>query len=76
MLQLIYNYLNFVNCCYVPSVFTCIFNVSVSVRISLTWMSNLNVFSLWSCIRYGDSVDDTVEENSSIFSLLRMHWLP
>jgi len=27
-------------------------------------------------VRYGDSVDNTVEENSSIFSLIRMHWLP
>ena len=27
-------------------------------------------------IRYGDSVDNTVEENSSIFSLIRMRWLP
>ena len=25
--------------------------------------------------RYGDSVDNTVEENSSIFSLIRMRWL-
>ena len=27
-------------------------------------------------VRYGDSVDDTVEENSSVFSLIRMCWLP
>jgi len=26
-------------------------------------------------VRYGDSVDNTVE-NSSVFSLIRMHWLP
>jgi len=26
-------------------------------------------------IRCGDSVDNTVEENSSVFSLIRMHWL-
>jgi len=26
--------------------------------------------------RYGDSVDNTVEENSSVFSLIQMHWLP
>jgi len=25
---------------------------------------------------YGDSVDNTVEENSSVFDLIRMHWLP
>ena len=25
---------------------------------------------------YGDSVDNTVEENSIVFSLIRMHWLP
>jgi len=25
--------------------------------------------------RYGDSADNTVEENSSIFSLIRMSWL-
>jgi len=25
---------------------------------------------------YGDSADNTVEENSSIFSLIRMRWLP
>jgi len=24
----------------------------------------------------GDSVDDTVDENSSVFSLIRMRWLP
>jgi len=29
-----------------------------------------------SFIRYGDSIDNTVEENSSIFSLIRMRWLP
>ena len=28
---------------------------------------------LWS---YGDSVDNTVEQNSTIFSLMQMHWLP
>ena len=27
-------------------------------------------------IRCGDSADNTVEENSSVFSLIRMHWLP
>jgi len=27
-------------------------------------------------LTYRDSVDNTVEENSSIFSLSRMHWLP
>jgi len=27
-------------------------------------------------LTYGDSVDNTVEENSSVFSLSRMHWLP
>jgi len=27
-------------------------------------------------IRYGDSVDNTDEENSSIFSLIWMRWLP
>jgi len=27
-------------------------------------------------IRYGDSVDNTIEENSSIFSLIQMRWLP
>jgi len=27
-------------------------------------------------LRYRDSVDDTVEENSSVFSLIGMHWLP
>jgi len=26
-------------------------------------------------LRYGDSVDNTVEANSSIFSLIQMHWL-
>ena len=26
--------------------------------------------------RCGDSVDNTVEENSSIFSVIQMHWLP
>jgi len=26
--------------------------------------------------RYGDSVDSTVEENSSVFSLIGMCWLP
>jgi len=25
---------------------------------------------------YGDSVEETVEENSSVFSLIRMRWLP
>jgi len=25
---------------------------------------------------YGDSVDNTAEENSSVFSLIRMCWLP
>ena len=28
------------------------------------------------CLRYGDSVDNTAEENSSVFSLIRMHSLP
>ena len=26
-------------------------------------------------LRYGDSVDNTVGENSSVFSLIRMRWL-
>jgi len=26
-------------------------------------------------IMYGDSADNTVDENSSVFSLIRMHWL-
>jgi len=26
-------------------------------------------------IRYGDSVDNTVEENSGVFSLIQMLWL-
>jgi len=26
--------------------------------------------------RYGDSADNTVEENSSVFSLIQMCWLP
>jgi len=28
------------------------------------------------CTRYGVSVDNTVEENSSVFSLIQMRWLP
>jgi len=27
-------------------------------------------------ILYGDSVDNTVENNASVFSLIRMRWLP
>jgi len=27
-------------------------------------------------IWYGDSVDNAVEEKSSVFSIVRMHWLP
>jgi len=27
-------------------------------------------------LRHGDSVDNTVEENSGVFSLIRMRWLP
>jgi len=26
--------------------------------------------------RYGDSVNNTVEENSSVFSLIQIRWLP
>ena len=29
-----------------------------------------------STIRYEDSVDNTVQENSSVFALIRMRWLP
>ena len=36
----------------------------------------LNAHVLHTYLRYRDSVDDTVEENSSIFSLIRMRWLP
>jgi len=34
--------------------------------------------AIWYCcrIRYRDSVDDTAEENSIIFVLIRMRWLP
>ena len=28
------------------------------------------------CLLFGDSVDNTAEKNSSVFSLIRMHWLP
>jgi len=50
-----------------------------------------NVFSSWqkvfcedsvkhmpgnSTVRSGDSVDNTIEENSSVFSLIRMRWFP
>jgi len=31
--------------------------------------------SVW-VVRYGDSVDNTVEENSCVLSGIRMHWLP
>jgi len=31
-----------------------------------------NLFLLW----YRDSVVDTAEENSNVFSLIQMHWLP
>ena len=30
------------------------------------------LYSLW----YGDGAGNTVEENSGIFSLIRMRWLP
>jgi len=30
---------------------------------------------LFSCVLYGDSVDNSVEENSSVFSLIRMRWV-
>jgi len=39
--------------------------------------SNFTKFSVHvACGRYSDSVDNTVEENSSIFSLIQMHWMP
>jgi len=28
------------------------------------------------CIRYGESANNTAEENSSVFPLIQMHWLP
>jgi len=37
------------------------------------------LFAYYVITRYGDSVDNTVstvEENSSVFSLIRMRWLP
>ena len=36
----------------------------------------INLLSQLEPIRYRDSVEYTVEENSSIFSVIRMHWLP
>jgi len=40
----------------------------------------LQVKLLWPLVtimqRYGDSVDNTAQENSSFFSLVGMHWLP
>ena len=27
-------------------------------------------------LRYGDSADNTVDENSSVFSLIQMRWMP
>jgi len=36
----------------------------------------LSIFCSAEAVGYGDGVDNTVEENSSIFSLIRMHRLP
>ena len=36
----------------------------------------LNVTPVSKTTMYGDSVDNTVEENSSVFSPIQMHWLP
>ena len=33
-------------------------------------------FLFYPFLQYGDSVGNTVEENSSVFSLIWMHWLP
>jgi len=35
-------------------------------------LSALTLLTVW----YGDSVDNTVDENSSVFSLIRISWLP
>jgi len=40
-----------------------------------TWVEKLSLVKEVG-IRYGDSVDDTVEENSSVFSQIRMRCSP
>ena len=53
--------------------------VSYSVSIPLNTNGLVHCCYYWllsSTLRCGDSVDNTIEENSSIFSLIRMCWLP
>jgi len=38
-------------------------------------MNSFHIQLLCLMIRYGDSVENSVEENSSIFSLIRIRWL-
>ena len=56
-------------------VLTVIFNCYCGIRVYI-----LQFLCICVKIRYRDgsvdSVDNTVEENSSVFSLIQMHWLP
>jgi len=47
-----------------------------ALEISNWYVVALIYFSFFGCIvAYGDNVDNTVEENSSVFSLVQMCWL-
>jgi len=69
---------NDVNICKLTSIGDCIRTVSCHVAFFATLVAS-SCQSMAICQvnlrRYGDSVDNTVEENSSIFSIIRMHWL-
>ena len=44
-------------------------------RVGVAWNQQIIIQSAGD-IRYADSADNIVEENSSVFSLIRMRWLP
>ena len=58
--------------------------IDIPLPLLLSAVSHLNQFQLilfllfvWcGMLRHGHSVDNTVEENSSVFSLIRIRWLP
>ena len=48
----------------------------IEMWLYVTVITIITVIIRYGDIRYGESVDDTVEENSSVLSLIRMQWLP
>ena len=55
----------------------CVLDICHLLALAALWqkLGDFSVMNSFYCLWYGDSVDFTVKENSSVFSLTWMHWL-